>query len=144
MKRKILFILLSVTLVAMISAQDRGERQSRFRRPAAESVTVSGAMIVAHGMPALKSSDVTYIVGGISRLIGFVDGLKEGAQVTVEGRAFTNPNNEEIKFLMASKLTIGGRDYDLAPLEFNPGNMGQWWRPPQGPPAPHSPRQRWS
>ena len=150
MKRKIVFILLALALVTAISAQEhereRGERQFRFRRPTVETVTVSGAMVVANGLPAVKSGDITYFVTGITRLAGFIDGLKEGAQVTIEGSAFTHPRDEKFKFVLTSKLTIGGRSYDLSPLEWSQGNMGQWhnWQPqrPQMRP-PHAPGQRW-
>ena len=95
-------------------------------------------MVVARGMPALKSGEVTYFVTGIDRLIGFVDGLKEGSQVTVEGRAMANPRNETVKFLRASKLTIGGKDYEITTPQFNFGSMMSWWgsRMPQRLQAP--------
>ena len=121
MKRKVLFVLLAFGLVVMASAQGWG-RQGRTpgknspNLPAAETVTVSGSLIVANGSPALKSGDVTYIVGGINRLAGFVDGLKEGAQVTIEGRAFTSPRDNTLKFLRPVKLTLNGKDYDMTPL----------------------------
>ena len=150
MKRKILFVLLAIALVATISAQEeeRVERHFRFRPPAPETVTVSGTMIVANGRPALKSGDVTYLVGGITRLVGFVDGLKEGAQVTINGLAMTNPRDETTKFIITSALTIDGRTYELSPLGFanmmplrgGPGPHAP--RRPQGPEQPPSPRQR--
>ena len=157
MKRKIIFILLALALVAMIPAQEqqRGEGQSRFRRPAAETVTVSGTMVVARGMPALKSGDVTYYVSGISSLVGFIDGLKEGAQVTIAGLVISNPRDETAKFLRSSTLTISGKSYDLAVPGWNQGSMWQMWRPfghqnfqrpqapqPGTPQAPRTPPQR--
>jgi len=71
-------------------------------------------MVVAQGMPALKSGDITYYVSGISQLIGFIDGLKEGAQVTFEGVVTTSPSDNNIKFLSPTKLTINGKVYDLS------------------------------
>ena len=161
MKTKILFILLAVALVATISAQPqpqppgpgsstnpqgdsraRGERQPRTNRPTAETVTITGSMVVASGMPALKSGEVTYFVTGISRLIGFVDGLKEGAQVTVEGRSMANPRDETVKFLRVTKLTIGGKSYEITTPQFNFGSMMSWWgsRMPQRLQAPQRPQ----
>jgi len=84
------------------------------RLPAAETVTVSGSLVVAHGMPALKSGDVTYLLGGVNRLVGFIDGLKEGAQVTVEGSAITSRNDSKLKVLRLSTLTLNGKSYDMA------------------------------
>ena len=133
----------------MVSAQ--GWRPNRPNIPAPEAVTVSGSMIVAHGMPAIKSGDVTYLVPGISRLTGFIDGLKEGAQVTIEGSAMAQPKNSNVKFLVPTKLTLSGRTYDLEPLAWNPGSMGPRFQPPprhQGPsprrpnPQPNFPQRR--
>jgi len=101
------------------------------RLPVADAVTVSGNLIVAHGLPALKSGDVTYIVGGISRLSGFVDGLKEGAQVTIEGKAITSPRDANLKFLRPSNLTLSGKTYDMTSLLPPAGSFRQF-TPPQG------------
>jgi len=75
-------------------------------------------------MPALKSGDDTYLLGGISRLGGFIDGLKEGAQVTVEGAAITIRGDSKLKVLRPSKLTLNNKSYDLAVRprgNFSPG-----------------------
>ena len=144
MKRKILVILLVLGLAAIVSAQttsqgtERGQKSHR--HPAADPVTVSGSLIVSHGMPALQNGDVTYIVGGINRLSGFVDGLKEGAQVTIEGKAITSPRNDNLKFLRPSSLSLGGKTYDMTPL-LPPGalrhvrqdmmNRSRQWQQPQ-------------
>ena len=98
MKRNILFAVMILGLAAMVQAQVWGPGWNRRNTPATETVTVSGTMVVANGMPALKSGDVIYYISGISRLIGFIDGLKEGAQVTVEGLATTSSSNQNIKF----------------------------------------------
>ena len=84
-------------------------------------------MVVANGMPALKSGDDTYLIGGVSRLIGFVDGLKEGAQVTIEGTVMTIPGRNSLKYLRGSKLTLGGKSYDLPSLSGM--GMGMWFNP---------------
>ena len=133
MKRKIIFILLIVGLAATISAQGWGHGKGHprmpnhgYRRggpqmnaiprrpPAAEAVTLSGNLIVARGMPALKSDDVTYLVSGLNRLTGFVDGLKEGAQVTIEGYAFSRQKEDTVKVVKPSKLSLNGKSYDMA------------------------------
>jgi len=118
--------MLVLGLAAMVQAQVGGSGWNRRNAPAPETVTVSGTMVVARGMPALKSGDVTYFVSGISQLIGFIDGFKEGAQVTFEGVVTTSPNDQNIKFLRASKLTINGKVYELSSpalpaLPSNPG-----------------------
>ena len=90
------------------------EGRENFRRPDMETVTVSGNLIVAHGRPAIKSGDVTYIIGRLNSLTGFVEGLKEGAQVTIEGSALSRQKEDNVKFLMPAKLTLNGKSYDMS------------------------------
>jgi len=120
MKQKILIVLFAFGLVAMTWAQAPEQGSGRMHggkqgtpRVAAETVTVSGNLVVAHGFPALKSGDDTYFVRGINRLSGFIDGLKEGAQVTVEGLSFTSPRDNTLKFLKPAKMTLNGKSYDM-------------------------------
>ena len=106
-------------IAALASAQQREGGRNRRNLPPAELVTASGDLVVAHGMPAIRSGDTTFLVFGLSRLVGFIDGLREGAHVTVEGRALASRNDNNLKFLMPSTLTLGGRNYELArPQEF--------------------------
>ena len=80
----------------------------------AESVSISGNLTLVQGRIALSSGGTTYIIGGLHRHVGFIDGLNDGAAVTIEGNAFAIPDNENTKFLHVQKLTIGGRELDLA------------------------------
>ena len=108
-------------------------------------------MIVAYGFPAVKSGDITYLISGINRLVGFVEGLKEGAQVTIEGMAISVQRDGNLKFLRPSKLTLGDKSYDLSlpgrgMLNFNPGPAAPGWGAPVPPrnfrqPAPPQGRQ---
>ena len=109
------------------------EERRNIRRPDTEAVTVSGELIVAQGRPAIKSGEVTYFVGGLNRLIGFVDGLKEGAQVSIEGSALSMQKEAMIKFLIPAKLTLNGKTYDMAPFRRHAPNE----RHPSG-------KQRWN
>ena len=120
----------------MVSAQEGSRRErspverSTSRSRASETVTISGTMVVANGMPALKSGEETYLIGGVSRLAGFIDGFKEGAQVTIEGTVMTIPGRDSLKYLQGSKLTLAGKSYDLSP---SPGmGMGMWNFTPNG------------
>jgi len=135
LKRKILFAILIIGLAAMVQAQVWGPGRNQRNLPAVETVTVSGTMVVAQGRPALKSGDITYFVSGISQLIGFIDGLKEGAQVTFEGVATTSPSDNSIKFLSPSKLTINGKVYELA----SPASPSSPSSPPALPELPSNP-----
>ena len=127
-------------VIAAASAQGWGSGRAAPQFPAAEQVTVSGSMVVAYGSPALKSGEVTYIVSGINRLIGFVDGLKEGVQVTIEGRSISNPRDNNLKFLRPAKLTFGGKTYDMSPLNPPSGTLRRF--SPPAPPAPYNRQPR--
>ena len=91
-----------------------GNQRSQREFPAVETVTVTGSLTVAHGTQALKSGDITYIITGINRLVGFIDDLKEGAQVRIEGSAITSPRDSNLKLVRPSQMTLNGRTYDLS------------------------------
>jgi hypothetical protein len=120
MKQNVLCVLLALGAVTLVSAQGRdrgGMGHSGMGSPpvATEKVTVTGNLTIAQGMLAVKSSDITYLASGLQRFVGFIDSLKDGARVTLEGYAAANPNDAKTKFLRTTKLTINGKDYELAP-----------------------------
>lgn len=142
MKQKVLCILLGLSIVSLASAQ----RKDRFgwgwgfppvgpgaAQAMGQPVTVAGNLTIIQGGIAVQDKGVTYHVRGLNRFIGFIDGLKDGASVTLEGSAFTYPPDDKIKFLRVAKLTFNGKDYDLAPPEGTgfPPRMGHYfggWR----------------
>lgn len=79
-----------------------------------QTVKVEGKLTLVNGMIAVQSGGKTYYVGGLNRLIGFIDGLKEGSSVKLEGYAFVLPGAPEYLQLRVSKLTFNGKDYDLS------------------------------
>ena len=161
MKRTVLFLMLTLSVVSLISAQGRdrkgqgqgpnsrqneqfnnNRRQGHFRqdhqqhrhypapghrapgfdragprafsRVQTESANVSGNLTIARGAIAVENDGVTYLTFGLNRFVGFIDGLKEGAQVTLDGIAMTNPQNDKVKVLRVHKMTLNGKEYDLA------------------------------
>jgi hypothetical protein len=122
MKRIALFGFLALCTIGFVSAQrgpggmGRHPPAPRFSQlPAAEQVSLSGNLSVVHGRIALVSGDLTYYAGGLDRFVGFIEGLKEGARVNLEGAAYQLPNDAKAKALRVSKLTLNGKDYDLSP-----------------------------
>ena len=103
MKKTALVIVLALS-AAVLFAQ----------RAAPEPVTIAGRLALANGHIVVQSGDDVYYVMGLQRLIGFVDGLREGAQISLEGRV-RDLQRTEGKIMAASKLTIAGRTYDLVP-----------------------------
>jgi len=127
LKRSVLLVLLAFGLIAMASAHGpkRAEGPSAgspgARNPnarvAVEQVTVSGDIVIVRGSPAVKNGDVIYVLNRNFSLFGLVDGLKEGARVTIEGRAIEGramgtPSDGKVMFLVPSKVTFNGKTYD--------------------------------
>jgi hypothetical protein len=80
-----------------------------------EQVTVTGSLGLVNGRIALQKDGETYFTLGLGRLIGFIDGLKEGAEVTLEGFVRAGREDSNSHDLLVNKLTINGREYkDLA------------------------------
>jgi len=136
MKRTILFFTLVFCAAALVVAQGNnrwgpccfpggprsqawGQNTPRNQtpRPAPESATVSGNLTISQGMIAVVSGETTWLVRGLNRYVGFIDGLKEGAQVTLEGYAMPagarDKNDKNIKSLYVQKMTLNGKDYEL-------------------------------
>jgi hypothetical protein len=114
MRTKAIFAVLLIFAVFGVSAQDWGPgfRYNNNRRP--EQLTITGNLGLVNGMIALESDNKTYYVGGLERYVGFIEGLKEGAEVTLEGFALAVPGNPEYWYLRAAKLTLNGKEYELA------------------------------
>ena len=120
MKRITIFLFIAVLLVGSIYAQDRETRQ-RENNP----VTVEGTLKLERGFAALESGDTVYYVPMLTRFMGFISELREGAAVSVEGNAFRN-------FIQPEKVTVDGKSYDFTELRVpafgqsvNPGNTRQ-------------------
>ena len=113
MKRTILLILIIFGLTVPAFTQEGRRDWNRLNIPRFEEVTVSGSLIVAHGMPALSSGGITYLILGLNRLVGFVDGLVEGAYVTISGHAMSSPRDDNLRILRPTELIFSERTYDL-------------------------------
>jgi hypothetical protein len=74
----------------------------------AQSQSVQGTLGLQNGVIVLSSGNAVYYVPHLSRYVGFIDGLKEGAQVKIDGYSMGNG------YLMPSKITVGGKDYDVS------------------------------
>lgn len=122
MKRKMMVVLLAAGIAAAAMAQGWGHGGWGGQPPAFETVTVSGSLTIAQGSIAVKDGGTVYIVGGLHRFVGFIEGLKEGAQVKLEGRTAAN-SPDSTKFLMADKMTLNGKEYELT----RPAPVGQMY-----------------
>jgi len=85
---------------------------------------IEGKLALVNGMIAVQSGGKTYYIRGINQLVGFIDGLKEGASVKLEGYAVQFPAAPEYYHFMVTKLTVGNKDYDLSNRPLARGMMG--------------------
>jgi hypothetical protein len=131
MKKKtriFMLTLIGLLCAGSVWAHDRGREPGHRRGLApgafpAETVTVNGNLQLVEGHIAVVADGKTYYTNGpFQRLIGFVDGLKEGAAVRLEGPATAVPLNPNARFLWVTKLTFNGKTYDF------PTTAGGYWR----------------
>ncbi|MDR2364229.1 MAG: hypothetical protein LBD65_07425 [Spirochaetaceae bacterium] len=116
MKGNIFFIILVLSAAGLFAQAGSGwTRGTRTPPESLTAVTVNGNLAIIDARIGLKSGDNTYYVMGIDRLIGFVDGLKEGAPVTLEGYEFPLPDAPEYRYLRVLKLSFNGKDYEVSP-----------------------------
>jgi hypothetical protein len=111
MKRFCFLMAITVLIAGTVFGQSPGDRNSApsrdFRRAAPEMSTINGTLQLEKGIIAVASSGDIYYVPMLTRYIGFIEGLKEGAVVSVEGYTFRN-------FIQPLKVTINGKSYDFA------------------------------
>jgi len=79
-----------------------------------EKITLEGTLELVDGRVAIKKDSKTYFVMIPNRLYGFVDGLKEGASVKVEGDSHEVIGVKDSYAVRVSTLTLNGKVIDLA------------------------------
>jgi hypothetical protein len=130
-KQIVLCMFLAFVFGGLLFAQKGPEPSTRGARPegqlrhgkelAFEDVKISGSLGISRGMPSVVSGDTTYLIMGLNRFFGFIDGLKDGATVSLEGQAAQLNGAEKVRMLRASKMTLNGKDYDLGSGDLRSG-----------------------
>ncbi|MDR2150158.1 MAG: hypothetical protein LBO67_04960 [Spirochaetaceae bacterium] len=131
---KYTYRIIAVLLLAstgLISAQERKDTAQKWNtlstKNRLEKTTITGDLQVVQGAIALKKEGITYFITGLRNLIGFVEGLKEGATVTLEGYALPTIRHKTSVLFRASKLIIGTKDYVLSSSWLGNGQMMLLW-----------------
>ncbi|WP_461257765.1 hypothetical protein [Treponema sp. R80B11-R83G3] len=93
--------------------KDAGPQLKKNRMRERNSVSIEGVLKLEKGFVAVESTDKVYIVPMLNRYIGFINGLREGEKVSVEGYEFKS-------MIHPTKVTIDGKSYDFIAL-----NRGQ-------------------
>ncbi|MCL1927481.1 MAG: hypothetical protein FWG07_01630 [Treponema sp.] len=109
MKKFVFLSVITCLVIGTVFAQNQG----REKRNPPEQITVEGTLQLQDGTIAVKSGETVYYVPMLHRYAGFVEGIKEGNRVSIEGYALKN-------HLRPTKLTISGKSYDF-PVK----NVGQ-------------------
>jgi hypothetical protein len=116
--KRIMFLTLCVLTVVGVAFAQTGNKPGPdagkgFTPPAQE--TISGNLGISGGMISLESGGSLYYVTGLNRFIGFIDGLKEGAAVSLTGYAFDAPRLSGAKVFRAVEMRLNDKSYELAP-----------------------------
>jgi hypothetical protein len=133
-------VVMGLVTAGTLCAQDGRRERQRLPSPvpAAEkvtvgTVTVSGPLQLVNGRIAVAQEGKTYYADSLGRLVGFIEALREGAQVTLTGRAEPLPFGADSFRLRISAMTLNGKVYDNldspgrpdSPGNVdNPGNLG--------------------
>jgi hypothetical protein len=67
---------------------------------------------LVNGRIAVIQDGKTYYANQLSRLTGFIEGLREGAQVTLTGIPEPYPFGTDAYHLRISAMTLNGKVYD--------------------------------
>ena len=81
-----------------------------------QTISVSGTLQLQNGVIAVTSGNNAYYVPALTRYIGFIEGLREGAQISMEGYASGN-------YIQPTRVTISGKTYDFTANQGGPQGM---------------------
>jgi hypothetical protein len=107
MKKAFFVLVIAVLAIASVSAQNWGTPQT---------ISVTGALQLQNGGIVLVSGNNVYFVPALQQYVGFVEGLREGAQCQVDGYASGN-------FIQATRFAVNGKSYDLG-VNYPQGGYG--------------------
>jgi hypothetical protein len=126
---KKIVVLVAIAAIAASAVAAQGMRPGMWNQAPAtdvaqEMVKVEGRLSLVNGHPAVTSAGKTYYVRIPGMLYGYLDTLKDGAAVKLEGYAVSVPLADDTFVLQVVKLNVGGKDYDLAELAETRGALG--------------------
>jgi len=103
MKKVVLLVLFAAIIGGVVIAQS-----------STPTTTIRGTLGLSGGRISVVSGNITYYVNGLSRFVGFIDSLKEGAQVSLDGYA-TAPTIEgqNYRTFYPVTLTLNGKTYEV-------------------------------
>ena len=126
---KKIVVLVAIAAIAASAVAAQGMRPGMWNQAPAvqatqEVVKLDGRLSLVNGHPAVVAAGKTYYVRIPGMLYGYLDTLKDGAAVKLEGYAISVPLADNTFVLQVTKLNVGGKDYDLAQLAETRGALG--------------------
>jgi hypothetical protein len=119
-------LVLAAALIAATAVSAQGVAAPAASNVQATVTKATGKLELVQGVIGLKSGSKTYLVPNLQRVAGFIKGVEEGGTVTVEGYESSVPFATDVVLLHVTKLTVGGKDYDLGQLGLGAGRaMGR-------------------
>ena len=83
-----------------------------------QTISVTGTLQLQNGVIAVVSGNNTYLAPMLTQYIGFIEGLREGAQISMEGIASGN-------YIRPTRVTINGKNYDFTANVPQSGRQGR-------------------
>jgi hypothetical protein len=100
-----------IALMCLLTAVIGG---SIFAQSNTPTTNIKGTLGLSNGKISVVSGNITYYVNGLQRFVGFIDGLKEGAQVSIDGYAAAPTiEGQKDRLFRAVKLTLNGKTYEV-------------------------------
>jgi hypothetical protein len=112
MKRITMCVMVLLAVSGIAAAQTAGTKAAATQTQTI--VKIEGKLALLNGSIGIQVKEKTYYLAMPHYLFGFIDGLKEGAQVKLEGNEFSNARTPEYVQFRVTKLSLNGKDYDLA------------------------------
>jgi hypothetical protein len=112
-----------IVLVCLFTAIIGG---SLFAQSNTPTTTIRGTLGLSNGRISVVSGNITYYVRGLERHVGFIDGLKEGAQVSLEGYASAPTiEGQRERLFYPVTLTLNGKNYEVGSQDANKPASGR-------------------
>mgnify|MGYP005846432069 CR=1 FL=1 len=125
MKKIAVVLVIALAGAGVLVAQAAPWGAPGYSQPQVQTVKVDGKLALINGIIGLKSGSKTYYTPMLGRLSGFVEGIKEGALVKLEGYEYPIAAAPEYATLIVTKLTVGGKDYDFSQLAYGGMSYGR-------------------